>query len=317
MHDPDAIPYGRPVRINGQARRWFSYADVEGLALDCRRQVMAAGYDAVVALARGGVHLAAMVSQMTDLPYAVASYDRASRRTSLHNLPGRPARLRLLLVEDVAGKGHTLADVRHALESLGHEVDVMAVCWDEASRVVPRYGIRLPAGERYLFPWERSRLAPTEIGRGAGDSDLAAWRTAFDLDGVFLPDIDEALFHRDLAAALAARDVLARLPAHPYWRPGGVIISARLEVDRERTLAWLHANGIVPSQLVLRPSLEVPPHEFKRSAIESLHVTEYVESELPIAQALSAALPYLVVWHYDHGSGRSVRIVDGAGHRPA
>lgn len=306
MHSAPPFPIGTPVDLGGERRRWFSYQDVENIALHHRREVMACRYDAVVGLARGGLYLATMLSQMTGIAHATAYYDRATGTAHLHNLPPhRP--MRLLLAEDVAGKGHTLERVRHTLEQRGANVDLMVICWDDLSRHVPDYyGVKLAAGERYLFPWERSQLAPTSPDR-TGHDDLAGWLTAFDLDGVFLEDIPVDLYASDLQAALAARDRLPALPPHPDWRDGGLIISGRLESDRARTEAWLARHGLAPSRVLLRPSLDIPAAEFKRRMLIELGVTEYIESEPAQAEHI-ASLPHVVVWHYDCRERRSCRI---------
>ena len=232
MHTAPSFPIGTPVDLGGERRRWFSYQDIENIALHHRREVMACRYDAIVGLARGGLYLATMLSQMTGIAHATAYYDRAAGTAHLHNLPAhRP--MRLLLAEDVAGKGHTLERVRHALEQRGASVDLMVICWDDLSRHVPDYyGVKLAAGERYLFPWERSQLAHTSPER-TGHDDLAGWLTAFDLDGVFLEDVPVDLYASDLQAALAARDNLPALPAHPDWRSGGLMLQMTPEAAKE------------------------------------------------------------------------------------
>ncbi|HEY0295043.1 MAG TPA: phosphoribosyltransferase family protein [Bordetella sp.] len=315
MYPAPPFPVGTSVDLNGERRRWFSYQDIENIALHHRREVMACRYDAIVGLARGGLYLAAMLSQMTDIALGTAHYDRAAGTVQLHHLPaGRPARV--LLAEDVSGKGHTLERTKHALEQRGANVDLMVVCWDALSRLAPDYyGAKLEAGERYLFPWERSQLAPTSPDR-VSHTDIANWLTAFDLDGVFVEDVPETLYAADLDAALAARDQLPALPPHPYWRNGGLIISGRLEADRARTEAWLGRHGLAPSRLLLRPSTGIPTPEFKRRALIDLSVTEYIESELAQAQHI-AGLPHVVVWHYDCHTRKNRRITGRAELSPA
>lgn len=306
MHPAPHFPIGTLVDLGDEKRRWFSYQDIENIALHHRRAVMASRYDAIVGLARGGLYLATMLSQMTGIAHATAYYDRATGAVQLHNLPPRrPARL--LLVEDVAGKGHTLERVRHALAQRGADVDLMVVCWDDLSRHVPDYyGAKLQAGERYLFPWERSQLAPTSPDR-TGPDDMARWLTAFDLDGVFLEDVPAALYASDLQAALAARDRLPALAPHPDWRSGDLIVSGRLEKDRDRTEAWLDRHGLAPSRVLLRPSLDIAAAEFKRRTLAELGITEYIESELEQARHI-AGLPHVVVWHYDCHARRNRRV---------
>jgi hypothetical protein len=87
MHPAPPFPIGTPVDLGGERRRWFSYQDIENIALHHRREVMACRYDAIVGLARGGLYLATMLSQMTGIAHATAYYDRATGAAHLHNLP--------------------------------------------------------------------------------------------------------------------------------------------------------------------------------------------------------------------------------------
>ena len=59
--------------------------------------------------------------------------------------------------------------------------------------------------------------------------------------------------------------------------------------------------------MLLRPSLDIAPAEFKRRMLIELGITEYIESELAQAEHI-ASLPHVVVWHYDCRDRRSRRI---------
>lgn len=297
---------GRPLQLGTSRRRFFSYDDIEDLVLAHRHEVLAQGYAQVVALLRGGAYAAAMLSQCTGLPLATARFDRTSGRVECELGPAPSPRTKVLLVEDVAGKGWTLARTREHLLSLGYDVHVFVVCWDALSRVQPEYGIRLPAGERYVFPWERSLLQETSAQRREADSDTAGWRTGFDFDGVFVEDLPAAWYALDLEATLTRRDGLAPLPPPPLWRDGGLIVSGRLEQDRERTLAWLNRHGFNCAQLLLRPSEDEAPGEFKKRMCVEHALCEFVESDFEQA-ALIAQLPHVVVWHWEQGRMRRVR----------
>src|SRR5690606_20851859 len=98
------------------------------------------GFDAVVAIARGGLAPGVMVSTALSLPLYALAYDRAARRVSwfTHQTPAAGARV--LLVEDIAGRGNTLSDSLDFLRSLGFDPTVFTLAWDEQSRIVPDYG---------------------------------------------------------------------------------------------------------------------------------------------------------------------------------
>src|SRR5690606_14290090 len=107
---------------------------------------------------------------------------------------------RLLLIEDVAGRGTTLSDSVDYLRTQGHDVTVFTLAYDSESRIKPDYGIEIPAGFRAWFPWERESITPSfDATRNCPDRlayDYASW--AIDLDGVLLMDLPE----HDYALAL-------------------------------------------------------------------------------------------------------------------
>lgn len=286
---------GRPVTVAGERRRYFSYADIEDFVLHCRRDVVARDYAAAVAVLRGGVHAAAMLCQSTELPLITARYERATRRVAVP-LETVPPRSRLLVVEDIAGKGFTLTDVCGHLVARGHAVDVMTICHDADSRCMPDFSMRLEADERALFPWERGHLALTDIRRSHTDSDLAGWRVGFDLDGIFLPDLPDADYATRPAETLQRRHRLPALPLPTWWSAGDLIISGRLESDRVDTLDWLRRAGIDHGGLHLRPDESESAGVFKRRLCAALGVCEFFESD-PDQAGVIAALPHLVVWH--------------------
>ncbi len=298
---------GRPFTLGASSRRFFSYDDIEDLVLAHRREVVAEGYAHVVALLRGGSYAAAMLAQSAGLTLQTARYDRTTGRVDC-DLPGVQGCIRpkVLLVEDVAGKGATLVSVKAHLEGLGYEVHVFVVCWDGLSRLVPEYGVRLLPGERYVFPWERSLLQETAAVRSSNDSDTAGWLTGFDLDGVFLPDLPSERYEQDLEAALKERDNLQSWPNPRFWEQEGLVVSARLEQDRSRTLAWLGRHGIRVSKLLLRADEQEPSGEYKKRMCVEHGICEFVESDAGQA-AVIAQLPHVIVWHYDPVQPRRVR----------
>lgn len=298
---------GRTLQLGSSRRRFFSYDDIEDLVLAHRRTILSKGYSHVVALLRGGAYAATMLSQCTGLPLATARFDRASSVVTCDLPPvGNGPSPQVLLVEDVAGKGWTLARTKEHLESLGYQVDVFVVCWDALSRVQPTYGLRLLDGERYIFPWERSMLQETSANRLENDNDTAGWVTGFDLDGVFIEDLPEEHYVADLHGTLAKRDQLLPLSLPSSWSPGGLIVSGRLEVDRARTEAWLARHGITPGRVLLRPGTSEPPAEFKRRMCVEYSICEFLESDLNQARVI-AELPHVIVWHYEAGAMRRIR----------
>lgn len=297
---------GQLVMLGAEKRRYFGYDAIEDIVMLHRTAIMSKGYSTIVALLRGGAYPAAMLSQATSIPMATATFDRSTGVATVSLSPVAPGSQRILLTEDVAGKGFTLVRVKEHLETLGYVVDTFTICFDAASRMVPTFGVRLPPGERYIFPWERAILGETKAERAVADAELEHWQTGFDLDGVFVPDLPEELYEQDLEHALDLRDKLSAWDRPPMWKDGGTIVSGRLECDRDRTMAFLDRIGVKVGQLVLRSSLTEQPGVFKRRMCVELGLCEFVESDAGQARVI-AQMPHLVVWHFESGHLERVR----------
>lgn len=306
-HTCAALEAGAIFRAQTEAYHYFSFETIEDLALLLREHVASRQFDAIVALERGGNYLATMLSHFARVPIAYARYNRRSATVETAFLP--PEAERVLLVEDIAGSGITLHSVKTHLESIGLEVEVLCLAKDEKSRIDP--DLRVDIGKaRYLFPWERLAhdLGSDPLRTQEDDADLP-WVRAFDLDGVFLPDVDAALYESDLERALSIRHTSpAAHKRPPLWRDQGTIITARPEQDRGPTQRWLEAHGIACGRLVMRPSLSISHLDFKISACKALRVTEYVESDPRLAQGMANAMPWCVLWHFDMHTNTLTRV---------
>src|SRR5205823_2754664 len=65
-----------------------------------------------------------------------------------------------------------------------------------------------------------------------------------DLDGVFLPDVPDAVYRTDIAEAVLRRHGLEPFAALPFFSPErAVVITGRPHADRQRTLEWLARWG--------------------------------------------------------------------------
>lgn len=293
----------------GTSRVFFSFTDIETWALTLNRQVdLKSKYDAIVAVARGGLYLGAMLSHFSGLPLAVVSYHRPS--ASVHwSSPELNPGARVLLVEDIAGMGVTLVHCKQALQAQGHIVDVAVLAFDAMSREAPTFGIDC-AGHRVVFPWERGLIKLDDKVNAQGEY-LDPWLVGFDLDGVFLPDVPTELYRTDLPKALALREELQPYSVRPAQWSGEhqhPIITGRLMSEFKETTDWLAKFGLSPSVLHMRPNLHHCPAQFKATKIRELNITEFIESELWQAELISTAVPYCVVWHYDALSERLTRM---------
>src|SRR3546814_16610914 len=81
-------------------------------------------FDAVVAIARGGMVPGLIASMGLSLPLHALSYSRADRKVSWYTSQTPSIPSKILLVEDIAGRGTTLSDSLAFLQKLGHDVKV-------------------------------------------------------------------------------------------------------------------------------------------------------------------------------------------------
>lgn len=182
-----------------------------------------------VGILRGGAPLALMVSHAIGVPTAFLRYERASGTVTWDSsIPVPPPGSKVLICEDIAGAGRTLADCVAFLKSYDLDVKTMTAGFDDLSSIRPDYSID---GRGYLiqFPWERHAHTDkyreawqcTKAGRKgsiAEDHEYAAY--AIDLDGILLPDVPLASYEADLASALRERDQLEPYRELPPWTCG-------------------------------------------------------------------------------------------------
>lgn len=251
-----------------------------------------AGFDAVVAIARGGLAPGMMASTALSLPLYALSYDRRSRSVTWFTRQTPPVGKRLLLVEDIAGRGTTLSDSVDFLHNQGFRPSVFTLAWDQESRITPDYGFQIPAGSRAWFPWERESISDafgaTNNMPTRPEYEYASW--AIDLDGILLPDVPEEHYLRDLQDALLTRDALepnASLPNRDLHDLP--IVTGRPEQDRARTQVWLDRHGF-NGELIMRDeakysAAQTPQH--KAEAIVERRFTHFIESDA--VQALEIA----------------------------
>lgn len=292
---------GTVFEKNNTIYRYFDSNSIETLAVHHRSQILSQNYEAIVALLRGGTYLATMLSQCTNIPLEILRYDRASCSVSTTLPPSSKRGTKVLLVEDIAGKGYTLKNSKEYLESLGYSVDVFTVCFDNQSRITPDFGIELPNEHLAYFPWERMVQGPTEISRKQNDSSQEVWKKGFDLDGVFFPDLPVEMYEQDLQKTLSIRDNLPPLDTPMQWENGSIIVSARLEEDRDRTVAQLKRINVFPSKLILKQNKKEDPGEFKKRICQEEQLQEFFESEKAQAEKIAKLLS-VVTWHYENGN---------------
>ncbi|MCL6454718.1 MAG: phosphoribosyltransferase domain-containing protein [Alicyclobacillus sp.] len=280
------------------------YLDYNSIALKLDAlagEVARAGFQGLVAILRGGSFPGVHLAFLTELPVYFLRYDRALAQAEWCG-PAPAAGQQLLLCEDFAGSGRTLIDCRQFLADRGYRVSTLVVCQDRLSASVPDYSCFDFRSQqvRVILPWERHRLNPAvDSILLPHDSDYE--KVAWDMDGVFLEDVDGALYAQDLERALSLRDEMAPAVYAPQVLPGDCIVTGRPVEDEARTRAWLQAHGFdVPVYFrddgVAHPTAASTGGWKAAKALE-MGCTHFVESDAAQAIAVAAAAPELrVVW---------------------
>src|SRR6195952_5721706 len=284
----------------GRMPSFISYSQVERMVGSMLDGVMAWQPDAVVAIVRGGLVPATMVSCMLSLPLFMVAWDR---ETSITNWVGSAATVkRLLVVDDCCATGRTMLSVETALRHQNYECATLTVVHDpETTGYVPDFAP--PMTELFRFPWERGEATPASRRlRAMGASgDPSAERPFYglDLDGVFLADIDRREYVADLIGALQRRHALKLfdvLPAFPRER--AIVVTGRPEVDRALTEAWLSRWGFQDLTVECRPH-DMPDDvvsvaRYKAATATRWGCTHFIESDPEQAIRIAAAAPHLV-----------------------
>jgi hypoxanthine phosphoribosyltransferase len=180
----------------------LTYDELERWIHSLQDSLSTEGFTYVIGILRGGAPLALMVSHSIGVPVVFLRYERSNRTVKWDScLPMPPAGSKVLLCEDIAGSGHTLADCNAFLQGRGLILKTLTAAYDELSRIRPDYGIDA-VGYFPSFPWERHAYtdayradwARTGAGRwGELQQDNQYTAVAVDLDNVplaALPDIE-------------------------------------------------------------------------------------------------------------------------------
>jgi hypothetical protein len=132
-------------------------------------------------------------------------------------------------------------------------------------------------------------------------------KTAWDMDGVFLDDVDRSLYINDLENALKIRDGKPKAsyaPASIHFND--VIITGRPIMDEERTLIWAKNNGIVNSIILRDDNIEFPTSltiaTWKGTQAVKLGFTHFVESSAEQSIYLANTYSELKVIWWNNGN---------------
>ncbi len=289
----------------------YDYSRIEFYVSSLVEQWKACEFDAIVAIARGGLAPAMMASTALSLPLYALAYARPSRKVSWFTAETPKPGARVLLVEDIAGRGTTLLDSRDFLLRQHYQVKVFTLAYDAQSRVVPDYGMKMPDNARAWFPWERESITAafgqTDNMPDAPEYTYASW--AIDMDGVLLADLPAHHYDKQLEKTLLARDALPPSAVLPQLDLASVtIITGRPEKDRTRTQAWLDRHGL-RGRLVMRNEALHAPQDTAAHKAESIIAgghTHYIESDAGQALCIANLVKVAHVYWWNDGAAMQV-----------
>ena len=273
-----------------------------------REALRALGITDVVGVSRGGIYPATLAAFALDLPgIHLLNYDRSSNAVEWQGYRGLSKDSVVLLCEDVAGEGQTFKHCIEFIREKTQHLHTLTIYHSTGSAVKPDFGY--DAGDvSCIFPWERyfinpqARLEWKEF-RKQSKPDTEYFKYGSDMDGVFLPDIDDSLYQTDLPRALRERSKLkpydaALFPDIPLAET--TIISGRPTGDQTTTEVWLKEHAIDVQEVVLRNEREIdflPGDDHytkaekaaisKSQSILRLGITHYYESD-PLQSILIA-----------------------------
>lgn len=263
-----------------------------------------------------------MVATNLSLPLFLISVTRSVEKISWLSAPSaeilktlKTRKIKVLLIDDIISSGETIRKTKKFLEQMGFIVIVNVVFYDKKSVIVPDIGI---CATQYIkFPWEKKEntFGSIKVKEQKGINEFhftdETDSFGFDLDGVFADDIPQEVYDNDLTYALKLRDALPLLDTCPEIpeniRPHTAIITARPDLDIERTRFWLNNNGFKNIPLYCRNHKEfdhtVEGHiQSKIKIINDLGISCYFESDLFQATAISLAIPSIDVAWWNKGN---------------
>lgn len=269
---------------------------------------------AIAAVLRGGLFPAQCAAFAAGVPLSFIRYDRSRGAASWHG--DVPPRGRLLLCEDIAGRGHTLQNCRALVQRTHPDHRVLTIVSDELSRIKPDWSMHR-TGVQTVLPWEREVVSAqfrqdhghqdSAHGHQAMKPDHCYRRWGIDLDGVLCADLSVEQYERDMTSTLMIRDALPRAQNAPdLAAERHSIITGRPRVDRNRTRTWLDACGYEGIDVHHRDPAAYNHDDFsvacyKASMAERLGVTDFVESCPHQAILISARAPQVRVFWWRGG----------------
>ncbi len=261
-----------------------------------------AKFDLILGIARSGVVPAAMLSQSIDVPVAFLQCNRTDPAPYLLS-PVELKGKKVLVVDDIIGLGHTMRRCMEFVQNAGATPSSFCLYYDEQTTSLrPDYGY---STSNYMHAqWDRKDVTPQsrrilaeKNGRCAPGDFIECYGT--DLDGILLDDINRKTYRPEtrIQSVLAFRDTMPPLNNLPVAdHPDLVVVTARPQMDFDRTRTWLDANGFPQVQLICRDESRYglgakEAARFKADQIVSIGISKYFESDLLQATLIAQAAP--------------------------
>lgn len=265
-------------------------------------------FTAIVVIVRGGLFTAQHLSVRIGLPIHYLRYNR-QRENQISWIGEAPKPGKILLIEDLAGKGRTLLDCRDYLKSKSYQHKALVIWKDVLSASTPEY-IAFETSdpqESFIVPWEKAIKINFEANHPDARIPLQDHNfelTGWDMDGIFLEDVPSEVYKVGLEQALCRRDEYDKAQIQPLLNPQDIIITGRPQIDTERTIDWLNKHQIYRPVFLRDDGIEHPsPFTtalWKGKKALELGCCRYVESDSRQAVHISANFPQLeVVWWND------------------
>ena len=289
------IPYVRETLVKHSERRIVGYDQALALVKHCEAAIMREAPDVLVGVLRGGVIPALMLSQRVDVPVVFCACNRGDAQAVFAERVDFTGQ-RVLIVDDFATTGQTLARTKAAVERLGGTCRTMAIFYDAQIRTKPDHGhvaqqfihfvwdkLEVTPASRRLFGTHNSRYAPSTVTEHYG----------FDLDGMLL----RACGGADPQPAVA--QVLRK------GAETSVFVSARRpsEFEAQRLAAWglaaferVHAAAV--DEATDSDAAQADPIAFKVAQIKQLGISTWYEGDVDQALRIAQACPVtdVVLW---------------------
>ena len=279
------------------------------------------GITDIVGISRGGIFPALLCAYELDLPNIhLLRFDRETQTPHWQGYAELTAQSRVLLCEDFSGSGQTLSACLDYIQQFTQHCHVFTISHFNGSRIKPDFGHYF-GDVIAIYPWERHSVNPEErnnyrLHRKHIKKDSEYFKYGSDLDGIFLPDIHEQLYHSDLPEALRQRAALAPYDSSlfpPLEFPSMTIITGRPNCDYDVTQQWLNTHGIAFTKLLMRDPAAIdflPEDDHYTKAEKSAKakaehilvegITHFYESDPLQAMSLANMLPMVRVFWWNN-----------------